>query len=565
MARFTPIDAGLSAAAAAADNAAFGRAGGGRGPGRAGQGAAPNAAAADEDYNFDQRDPFEAADFAGAAADAAVFAPAGDKEAQLAAAAHLLAGQHVAAHKSRGRGAALNPKGRFEKYGTEPVAEAEAAAAADDIGPAKYSTQVQAEKPRRIISRNDSADIPFEQSINPYRGCEHGCIYCYARPSHAYMGLSAGLDFESRLFAKPEAARLLRAELAHPGYKPKIIAMGSNTDPYQPIEKQYQITRSILQALYEARHPVSITTKSALILRDADILAAMAKERLVHICVSVETLDGSLARKMDPRASQPQKRLEAVAQLRALNVPVSVMMAPIIPALTDHEIESIAAAAAKAGALGFSYALLRLPFEVAPLFKDWLLREYPHKYRRVMGQLRLMRAGRESDPAPVRSGRESSPRGRESDPAPQKSGRESSPRGRESDPAPQKSGRESSLLGHESDPAPVRSGRESEPAPRPACPAAAGGGNNSIWRGERMRGSGMMAELLARRVAQAAERCGLNQSRIRLSRAAFHIPESWRAEQAAFLRAAAERAKAGRAAKAAAPAAPAARAQLSLF
>jgi len=494
MGKYTPIDDDLRRAADAADAAAFGRIAAPLGKAAAKAKAAEIASAGNE---FDQRDPFEEAEFA----EAETFSPA-DKLAREQAAGQLLAGSRVAAYKSRGRGAALNPKGRFEKYAAvpEPESEAEALAAQEDgAPPAKYATQVQEETPRRIITRNDSADIPFDQTVNPYRGCEHGCIYCYARPSHSYMGLSAGLDFESRLFAKPDAARLLRKELAHPGYKPKLIAMGSNTDPYQPIEKQYQLTRGILQTLYEARHPVSITTKSALILRDADILAAMAKDGLAHISISIETLDGALARKMDPRAAQPQKRLAAVAELAKLKIPVSVMMAPIIPALTDHEIEAIAEAAANAGAGHFSYALLRLPFEVAPLFKDWLLREYPHKYRRVMGQLRLMRGGKESDPRP-----------------------------------------------------------ENNPAAR----AGSEGGVRADWGGERMYGSGVMAALLSRRVAMAAERFGLNKTPLRLTRRLFQVPESWRAEQEACVRAAALRRPA---AKLSRPSAAPAKAQLSLF
>jgi|GEM_PF-67294 len=347
---------------------------------------------------LDQRDPFEegfSGDFSSLSPSAAV-----QKTEWTDAASRALEMKRVAADKRRGRGAALNPKGRFERISGEAVRGDSAGDFADPSEIAPIKTEVQEEKPRCIISSNDSPDIPYDRSINPYRGCEHGCIYCYARPSHSYMGLSAGLDFETRLFAKPDAAQLLRRELAHPGYKPKLIAMGSNTDPYQPIEKQYQITRSILNVLYEARHPIIITTKSALILRDSDILSALAKERLVHVSISVETLDGKLARLMDPRAAAPAKRLNAVSELAKIGVPVSVLLAPVIPALNDHEIENIAEAAAKAGAKTMNYALLRLPHEVAPLFKDWLLREYPGKYRRVMGQLRMMRGGKENETRP---------------------------------------------------------------------------------------------------------------------------------------------------------------------
>ncbi|KAA6405333.1 PA0069 family radical SAM protein [Candidatus Tokpelaia sp.] len=320
-----------------------------------------------------------------------------DRENCLAAANQIMAAGRAAASYRRGRGAALNPKGRFEKLAIEAAAADQTEEEEENWPPARLQTQVQVEKPRSIINRNDLPDIPYDYSINPYRGCEHGCIYCYARPSHAYMGLSAGLDFESRLFAKPEAAALLRRELAHPAYQPRIIMLGSNTDPYQPVEKHYQITRSLLEVLYEARHPVHIITKSALILRDSDILAALAEAQLVHVAFSITSLDNRLARRLEPRAAAPARRLQAMQRLAEQNVPVSLMLAPIIPALNDHEIENIMRAAAAAGAETAHYTLLRLPYEVAPLFKDWLLREYPDKYRRVIGQLRLLRGGKENN------------------------------------------------------------------------------------------------------------------------------------------------------------------------
>jgi len=323
-----------------------------------------------------------------------------DREAGLQAADQIMAPARVAAGDRRGRGAALNPKGRFEKLAVEAVPEGAESADDDTRPPGRRPTQVQAEKPRHIISRNDSPDIPYDFSINPYRGCEHGCIYCYARPSHAYMGLSAGLDFETRLFARPEAAALLRRELAQPSYRPHLIVLGSNTDPYQPVEKRYGITRSVLETLFAARHPVRIITKSALVLRDSDILAAMARERLAHVAFSITSLDNRLARRLEPRAAAPARRLQAMRQLAGLDVPVSLMLAPVIPALNDHEIENIVRAAADAGAITADYTLLRLPYEVAPLFKDWLLRHYPDKYRRIIGQLRLLRGGKDNDARP---------------------------------------------------------------------------------------------------------------------------------------------------------------------
>ncbi len=256
---------------------------------------------------------------------------------------------------------------------------------------------MQIEKPRTAITRNESPDVPFDRSINPYRGCEHGCIYCFARPTHAYMGLSAGLDFEARLFAKPDAAKLLERELAKPGYKPRVIAIGTNTDPYQPIEKEWRIMRQILEVLNKANHPVSIVTKSALILRDIDILQEMAAKSLVRAALSVTTLDRKLARAMEPRAATPPRRLEAIQALTEAGIPTSVMAAPMIPALNDHELERILDAAKVAGALEAGYVILRLPLEVAPLFRDWLLQNYPDRYRHVMSLVRSMRGGKDYD------------------------------------------------------------------------------------------------------------------------------------------------------------------------
>ena len=302
-------------------------------------------------------------------------------------------GMRVEAERRRGRGAGLNFTGRFEPVTRETVDDGWQTL--EDLPP--FRTEVQVEKPRTIISRNESPDIPFDRSINPYRGCEHGCIYCFARPTHSYMGLSAGLDFEAKLFAKPDAARLLERELSKPGYKPRTIAIGTNTDPYQPIEREWRIMRQILEVLAKAEHPVAIVTKSALITRDIDILAPMAKKGLVKVGISVTTLDKTLARSMEPRASTPTKRLDAIKTLTEAGIPVAVMMAPVIPALNDHEIERVLDAGKAAGATEASYVLLRLPLEVSPLFRDWLLRNYPHRYQHVMSLVRSMRDGKDYD------------------------------------------------------------------------------------------------------------------------------------------------------------------------
>src|SRR6185369_15652885 len=269
----------------------------------------------------------------------------------------------------KGRGAVTNRPGRFEP-GDRPLEddgwllqENE-----DDLPPLR--TTVGLDTSKSIITSNSSPDVPFNQSINPYRGCEHGCIYCFARPTHAFLGLSPGLDFESRLYYKPNAAKLLDKELRRRGYRPQLIAIGTNTDPYQPIERRYRIMRSILQVLSDFNHPVAITTKSANILRDLDILTSMARRRLVHVALSVTSLYNALARTLEPRASAPHRRLSAIKELASAGIPVSVSVAPIIPALTDHEIEAIIAAAFKAGARGVNWVLLRLPREIKDLFEE---------------------------------------------------------------------------------------------------------------------------------------------------------------------------------------------------
>lgn len=296
--------------------------------------------------------------------------------------------------KERGRGALSNTSGRFEPTKREVFDDGWEA---DDLPPLK--TTVLLESPKTIITRNQSPDISFDRSINAYRGCEHGCSYCFARPSHAYMGLSSGLDFETQLFAKPNAADLLERELAAPHYKPRVIAIGTNTDPYQPIERQHRITREILEVLDRTNHPVGIVTKSALVVRDIDILSSMAERGLVRVALSVTTLDRKLARAMEPRASTPQRRLNAIRQLSEAGIPTSVMAAPIIPALNDSEIEAILTAAYEHGARDVGYVLLRLPLEVSEIFKQWLLEHYPHRYRHVLSILRSMRGGKEYDMA----------------------------------------------------------------------------------------------------------------------------------------------------------------------
>ncbi len=306
----------------------------------------------------------------------------------LAAAAPL-----IDPDRRRGRGAETNASGRFEKLLSIPFDDGWQTL--DELPP--FKTEVQAEKAKVIITRNDSPDIAFDRSINPYRGCEHGCIYCFARPSHAYMGLSPGLDFESKLFFKPDAAALLERELSAPGYKPRTIAIGTNTDPYQPIERQHRMMRDILEVLERFNHPVGIVTKSALVMRDIDILSRMAERGLAKVAISVTTLDRHLARVMEPRAATPPRRLETIRTLAAAGIPVGVLTAPIIPALNDSEIERILDATAEAGAGEAGYVILRLPLEVADLFREWLLRHYPDRYRHVLSVMRSMRGGKDYD------------------------------------------------------------------------------------------------------------------------------------------------------------------------
>lgn len=296
----------------------------------------------------------------------------------------------------KGRGASSNTVGRFERHGREACDDGWGSLDAE-LPPLR--TEVAVDAARSILSHNDSPDIPYDRSINAYRGCEHGCIYCYARPSHAYLGLSPGLDFESRLFVKPQAAQLLRKELSRPGYRCAPIALGSNTDPYQPIEREYRVTRQILEVLLECRHPVTIVTKSALIERDLDLLLALAAQKLVHVALSITTLDHTLARKMEPRATAPQRRLETIAALAAAGIPTAVMTAPIIPALNDSAMESILEAARDAGACSAGYVLLRLPHELAELFEQWLRLHVPLKAEHVMSLIRQSRGGKPYDTA----------------------------------------------------------------------------------------------------------------------------------------------------------------------
>ncbi|MGL3820988.1 PA0069 family radical SAM protein [Sphingopyxis sp. R3-92] len=298
-----------------------------------------------------------------------------------------------------GRGAPSNP--RPTRTGSaERVADGDWLDAAEDIdGTATpLRTTVTVENPKTIISRNKSPDISFDRSINPYRGCEHGCIYCFARPTHAFHDLSPGLDFESRLFAKPDAATLLRTELAKRGYTAAPIAIGTNTDGYQPVEREWGITRAIIEVLAETRHPLIVTTKSDRILRDIDLLADMARDHLVGVAISVTTLDPAVARTLEPRAPHPRRRLAAIRKLIDAGVPTQVNISPIIPAITDHEIEAIMAAAAEAGAIRASYILMRLPHEVAPLFRAWLAAHYPDRADKVMHMVQDIRGGRDNDP-----------------------------------------------------------------------------------------------------------------------------------------------------------------------
>ena len=300
----------------------------------------------------------------------------------------------VDADRRRGRGTRSNRVGRYENEQREAVDDGWDSLAELEV----FKTDVRDEVAKSIIARNDSPDISFDQSINPYRGCEHGCIYCFARPTHCYLGHSAGLDFETILYAKTNAAELLERELASPRYVPKFIALGAVTDPYQPIERERRITRSILEVLERTGHPVGIVTKSALVVRDIDILARMASRGLVKVAISVTTLDRMVARKMEPRAATPPKRLEAIKALAEAGVPVAVMVAPVIPALNDSEIERILCAAREAGAKEDGYVLLRLPLELKDLFREWLRTEFPDRADRVINILRSMHGGKDYTP-----------------------------------------------------------------------------------------------------------------------------------------------------------------------
>src|SRR6202166_2433869 len=304
-----------------------------------------------------------------------------------------LLGVAVEFERRRGRGAQSNASGRYEPLAR--IAFDDGWRSLDELPP--FKTQVTVDATRKIITRNDSPDIGFDRSINPYRGCEHGCVYCFARPTHAYLGLSPGLDFETKLFVKPEAPELLERELSAPNYQPRTIAIGTNTDPYQPIDRRYQITRRILEVLERAGHPVGIVTKSALVLRDIDILSRMAERNLAKVALSVTTLDPELARTMEPRAATPSRRIETLRQLSAAGIPTAVLVAPIIPAINDSEIERILDAAAAAGVRGAGYVILRLPLEVRDIFREWLMANFPDRYRHVFKLIREMRGGKDYD------------------------------------------------------------------------------------------------------------------------------------------------------------------------
>jgi len=294
-----------------------------------------------------------------------------------------------------GRGALSNPPARFRKQSSQSV---EDGWYQEQIGHS-IATQVRPEPARSIIAHNQSPDIPFEQSINPYRGCEHGCIYCYARPSHAYMDLSPGIDFETKIFYKADAARLLEEELSHSAYVVKPITIGANTDPYQPLERELRVTRSLLEVLERTRHPVSLISKGTMILRDLDLLVSLARDGLVNVFISVTTLDPELKRTLEPRAASPAARLRVVRELAAAGIPTGVLVAPIIPAVNDSEIERIVAAIAAAGAMRAGYVLLRLPHELKALFRQWLDQHVPERAEHVMALIRAARNGRENDPS----------------------------------------------------------------------------------------------------------------------------------------------------------------------
>ncbi len=294
----------------------------------------------------------------------------------------------------KGRGAASNRAGRFESLGREAVDDGWGTL---DEAPPKLRTHIQVDTSRSVLSYNRSPDVPFDRSINPYRGCEHGCVYCYARPTHAYLGLSPGLDFESRLFHKPDAAEQLARELAAPGYAPQPVCLGANTDPWQPVERRLGITRAILEVLHACDHPVRIVSKGALVERDLDLLADMASRNLLSASVSVTSLDRQLSRRMEPRASAPQRRLQTIRTLADAGIPVRLLIAPLIPALNDDQLEAIMERGREAGATGAGYVLLRLPLEIRDLFVEWLQEHYPLKAEHVMARIRDSRGGKDYD------------------------------------------------------------------------------------------------------------------------------------------------------------------------
>ncbi|MEL7140179.1 MAG: PA0069 family radical SAM protein [Pseudomonadota bacterium] len=319
-----------------------------------------------------------------------------DLFAEPLAAETSLPGRHATApQRRRGRGVALNMGSRYDRLSSEPVADGWELE--EELPPLR--TEVSLDRSRSVLTRNTSPDVPFDRSINPYRGCEHGCVYCFARPSHAQLGLSPGLDFETRLIAKPDAPKLLAKTLRRKGYAVEPIAIGTNTDPYQPIERQYRVMRGVLEVLERFGHPVMVTTKGAGIVDDLEILGRMARRGLANVTISLTTLDPKLSRSFEPRAAAPGRRLEVIRKLVRAGVPVRVNLSPLIPGLTDHELERLAEAAAAAGAEAANYTMLRLPLEVAPLFRDWLARERPERAKKVMGLVRDMHGGRNYDPA----------------------------------------------------------------------------------------------------------------------------------------------------------------------
>ncbi len=326
----------------------------------------------------------------------AVFPPSPESLARIAKSgdADVLSRTIIAPHLNRGRGAQSNQTSKFEPYSREAVDDGWGNLEAL----VSVKTNVRDEKSKSIITKNDSPDIHFDRSINPYRGCEHGCVYCFARPTHTYLGHSAGLDFERELYAKTNAADRLYEAWLNKKYSVKPIAIGTNTDPYQPIERDKKIMRALLEKFVAHKHPITITTKSSLIVRDLDLLTELAKQNLVHVTMSITSLDHILSRKLEPRASSPARRLEAVELLTAAGIPVSVAVAPIIPAINDAEIEKILAAASANGASGAAMIMLRLPGEVRQLFREWLLRHYPDRLRHVLNLVRDVRQGRENDP-----------------------------------------------------------------------------------------------------------------------------------------------------------------------